>query len=505
MKARLVSVFLCIIAFVLSMLMLLKLIENPLNNIPDIMDTPTSENTEGTTPEPDSSLATDVTSMEGVMALAKETGAFFETLAYGADKSATAMSDLLIKWKNAAVYLTDSAEDAAGGAYYNALYTSLRDFTAQLPESPAAFSAAAGAVLRTVEGAKVQATEETQKRYPSLDTSENGTLALSLLSLFSAAQKSADTLRVSFGGEVAMGDFIGSSLYQSKYTAEGANNPLAGISPVFATDDLSIVSLTAPLTAYTVPEVAASEAFRGSAAQAYAAFLKDAGVDVVSLATCRITDFGKTGYDDTVNALTSVGITVSEADTCTYLESPVGKVAVISFDLGGKDNTPFTEIPRAMISEAREAGATIVITYFHMDTATMTANKANTLRAAADAGADLVLSSHNESYQGILTRGEDRTALVVSPGALSNAALDVKARDAFLFTQSFSVSSQGVTPKPITLYAVSTGKNADAPFEPTLGLDAGSVSSLSSAMAAALVNYDGRATETDLTYALITK
>lgn len=507
MKARLSGVLLCIGAFVLSMLLLLHLIENPMTTVPEMGENPEStvednpEDQEGDTPSTD--VSTDVTSIEGVMAVAKETQNFFDTFATSLEVSADSLSSMLTKWHNAALYLEERANDKPGAALYTALETVFTEYTEALPTDAESFAQKTRQALDALIAVLIDEEGEASGRYPVLDTEENGNISLTLLRLWRASEKTPGSVTVTFGGEVAMGDYIGTSSYQETYAVEGARSPLRGLIPVFATDDLSIVSLGAPLTTYTVPEVPATEAFRGSAVEAYAKHLKDGGVDMVLLSTCHIRDFGETGYNDTKAALEKAGLTVVEDGTVTYFDTTAGKVAVIAHDLTAQGDVRYTEIPKAKITEAKQNGAVLVITYFHTAEAEeTTAALANTLRDAAINGSDLVLASHEENIQGILLGGEEKTtSLVFSPGQLSYAAKTEAEKYSFLYQQSFSVSEDDTADNSRLIYGVNNHSVGKKPtFAPTLMIGAQGSAPIRSTLSAALPNFQGRPAQGELTY-----
>lgn len=508
MKARITGVLLCIGAFFLSMLLLLHLIENPLTKTPDVSGTPSDE---GSSQGGDNTanVTTDVTSIEGVMSVAKETQAYFETVSGQLSTEKLSLSDMVVKWHNAALYLKERANDTAGAAYYTALSTAFSAFDEAKPVTPADFALTSSELLSAVGAAAVTEEGEPSGRYPDLDFSENGNVAATLLRFWLKEQKPTGSVTVTYGGEVAMGDYIGASTYQNLYAVDKAQSPLKALIPVFSTDDLSIVALNAPLTTYTVPEVAATEAFRGSAVEAYAKHLKDAGVDAVLLSTCRVHDFGDTGYADTKAVLAAAGLTVVEDSTPVYVNTPAGKVALLAFDLSTLGDVRYTEVPKSKIAEAKNAGARLVVTYFHAaDSEKTTETLVNTLRDAAENGADLVLSSHSASMEGILLSQTNQAALVFSPGRLSYAADTSGERDTFLFRQSFALSADGepATASERFIFAVDNhASDETAPFAPSLMLAAEDASRVQSTLLAALPNFKGRVADGDLTVVSIQK
>lgn len=510
MKARLLSVLLCIGAFVLSMFLMMNMIETPLRTTPQVGEGTgiTDDDSDGDTDDGKSELVTDVSSVEGVKSVAKETVEFLETLAFGREKSLTfggSFKNLLTKWENAAAFL-QGAGDAAGAECYHTLAAVWREIQEKPFSDTAAFMARVPAFLARLSAATPQTTDGL---YPVLDTDANGTVSLAMLAACRLQNIKTDRIHVTFGGNVAMGDLIGSNHYEKLYAKEGAQSPLAGVSAVLGTDDLSIVSLDNALTTSTSSTVAVTDAFRGKFTETYATMLAEAGVDVVSLATCHVNDFGEAGYADTKNALESAGITVAEDGKIAYFEAPAGKVAILSYNLTGQPNVRYTAVPQAQIAEAREAGAVLCIVYFHMGNPTnpdynaaITAAMANTLRDAADNGADLVLCSHTNVIQGMLLRGDDpRTALCFSPGNLSYAESvdEGTSTDALLYAHSFVISAGTAIPSERTAFCLNNNSvGAGATFAPALYLDTANVTRIGAALTAMHPNFEGHLTEGDL-------
>lgn len=511
MKARLTGVFLCIGAFVLSMIMLLNLIKEPAAQIPDIGDDKPPV-TDPTTPDegedaPVPGVATDVTSIEGVMSVAKETQVFFDAMATDAAVSVEDMDEMLVKWENAALYLKERAADSQGAALYTTLASVFDNYTAELPKDSSDFATKLSGALSTLSSAAIEETGEKTGRYPTLDADPNGNVAMTLLRLWQAGATTAGSVTVTYGGEVAMGDYLSASTYQEIYATEDAKSPLKGLVPLFATDDVSIVSLSAPLTSYTNPDVAASEAFRGSFAETYAKHLKNAGVDVVLLSTCHVKDFGDTGYADTKAALEKAGLTVAEEGAVTYFNTTAGKVAVLAYDMSEKGDVRYSEVPKAQIKEARDAGAVLVLTYFHgTEEKEVSAAFANTLRDAADNGSDLVLSSHAANIQGILLRGEEKIPLLFSPGHLSCGAESDTNGDTYLYRESFSVVEGDEVDRSRYIYAVNNHSTGEKPnYAATIALSGKVAARVQSTLSAALPEFrqEERVTSGDLTYVCV--
>ena len=509
MKARLTGVFLCIGAFVLSMLLLLQLFNQTINQGAVL-----GENTQDEVLPPVSGedsytdLSSEVKTLDDVKTLAVETQNYFSALATLGEAPSVELSAMIQKWHNAASVLKNDYADASGGAYYTALETAFSEYTSNPPTDVASFSEMTLSVLDALSVAQ-SAAQGDVGRYPVLDLSEEGQVAMALLRLRNASENTASSITVTFGGEVALGDELGKDSYKEKYGLENAKNPLSGLIPVFATDDLTIVSLAAPLTAASSENASVKNAFRGASAETYALHLKQAGVDAVILSTCHIRDFGNVGYDDTVKALTDAGLKVVEEGVSAVVSTDAGKVAIHTFDLSRHDVR--RKDVESAVAETKEQSPILNVVYFHTsdEEGKLQAN-VNALRAAADAGADLVLSSHGAAPEGLLFRGEDQTALVLSPGQLSRAIPSERVEGetlTFLYQQSFEIENAQVKEKTIPqLFAVNNHAfDEAAPYAPSLALKSATVQELSELLVGSPDGYEGRVTDGDVSFVSLSK
>ena len=515
MKSRLASVVLCVIAFILSLVLMLHLIELSGHTPPDVGDGTKTDPTQVTDPVSDSTpedVSVLVTSEDGVLALAKESRDFITRLATGTDKNyTTALPKLIQKWQNAADYLSEN-KNPAGAEVYRTLAEVFDTISSTPFADTADFNARMPGFLNALDTAYAGLTDQNELLFPMLDTGASGDCALACLSVFRQQIVKPGTITVTFTGEISMGDYLNKNDYYDKYAETGVN-PLGGVSPVLLTDDISFAALDAPLTTSTEPTVAASAAFRGKKVDTYATYLKEAGFDVISLSGCHLRDFGDAGYEDTKTALEKAGLTVAENGKIAYFDAAAGKTAILSYNLIGQGDVRYTEVPKAQIAEARENGAKLVIVYFHTSSVSgdnqASAAMANTLRDAADNGADLVLCSHSPEWLGILEQEHDgvRTPLLLSPGPLSYGAdLNAGTTRAYLVSQTFTMADSPAAPGTLRIFPIDNHSvGADKTCAPELFLDSETAQELANELYAALPEYAGRLTEGALNFVQITK
>lgn len=392
-------------------------------------------------------------------------------LAYQEDKEyQEAMSELAERLDNAAEYLK-SDEDFAGATYYARLAGILRDVLSTPFTDNASFSTRVSAMLTEIENtypADRPENDETLAHLPTLDTDANGKLTLAMLSVYNRQKKDqANTLVLTFGGNLVLGDTLLGAENDSSFKAKQENAlyafPFYGLSSVLLNDDVSFANLKAPLTT----SITARKDGAVKGLPAYAALLKNGGMDVVSLSDGNLLNYGENGKTDTKNALSTSGVLYSDEGTVCYYPSKLGKVAYISYDITDEcKRTDYTfDAPKTDIAAAKADGAVFVIVHFNWITTcnddwdpSMT--QALTAKSAVDNGANFVLGTYPgaimalEQYNGV--------SILYSPGDLVN--LNAQDSRTFLYQQSFSLSANGkAVPGEITLYPVAASAEDGSP------------------------------------------
>lgn len=205
---------------------------------------------------------------------------------------------------------------------------------------------------------------------------------------------------LSFAGDCTLGNFKND--YGSEYSFMGVvgdnyDYPFAKVQPWFSTDDFTLVNFEGTLTNYTG---ATEKTFNFHAPPEYAAILTAGSVECVSLSNNHTYDYGQTGYEDTVNALTDEGISFAETNgTCLYTTESGLVIGVYAnqfyFDL---------EDMQAGVASLQEVGAEIVICSFHWGIEkeySPNGDQVYYAHAAIDAGADIVFGHHPHVLQPI--------------------------------------------------------------------------------------------------------
>ncbi len=463
MKNKIICLVLCVVALAFSMLLLIRTIEAPEyvreekkeeTKLPEQPSVPTG-------PQPVELTDT------GAAAFASRIEDFILRLAYGEDKSFE--SDVKYILENAervSSWLLENGD--RNGAEYMETVLSLFERAGEGFETDAEFSADVSALLSDVDAAsKKVLNSENSSLYPKLDTDIGGSLTLALLSIHDAKIQSAldpaSTFTVTVGGTALLGDRLGTAddkSFKAAYDASEYSFPLYKLSSVLKNDDASFITLLSPLTESSDSLVL--DPTKGDPEYAKSLI----GVDAVSLAPTEVMDYGETGYNDTVTALTDAGIVSSQNAGLGTLDTAFGKIAYITYDftdedvsIAGKDRSVATI--RQAVEAEEENGADLVVVMLHWNTRRResTAFSADYLgnvispyeqhfdafnkeiaRAAISAGADLVVGTGAHVLQGIeLYRGK---YIVYNTGNLSySGTLDTEEPNtaySFIFSQTFT-------------------------------------------------------------------
>lgn len=477
MKSRIISVCLCLVALGLSMLMTVKLINSDGYVPPEKHNENKNDKTDIGSLAPSVNTEVELNN-EAIASFAHTVESFVDRMAYSADKSYEAELDNVIK--NLDRISKHLAEDSAGdkdvAEYLDALSSAFK--TARDGFSgDSDFSAKVSDILGDLES-RALLLDDSSKLYPRIDTAASGKMTLALLSMYErqSIPKDGTAFTVTVGGGALLGDELGTS-ESMKFATQFKNSkyayPFHAISAVTASDDMTFISLEAPLTTATDSE--STNPVKG--APEYAANL--IGIDAVSLASSRVMEYGQIGFDETIKSLKDNSPAGSDIlySVQTSSQSKVtdfGKIVYITFDL---TDTPVTdeqkEINKQVIKNAvtneRENGADVVIALLHWNTRQRKGETDDYLGAATSeyeahfdaynkeiaraaigdgkSGADLVVGYGARVAQGIEKR--NNKMIVYNPGDLTySGSLDPEKKNtdlAFLFRQTFVKDSVGVT------------------------------------------------------------
>ena len=205
---------------------------------------------------------------------------------------------------------------------------------------------------------------------------------------------------------------MSSSIFGKELKKQGGdiNFYLRNVKSILQSDDLTIVNFEGTLAeSVTIPSSKKNNEFLFLAPTEFAKTLPDNGIEAVSLENNHVYDFGESGYQSTVNALTEQGVVYCNKSTLGVYETQGIKIGMLAYQTfnGGYDEI-YASMP-ADIENARAKGCDIVIVSYHWGAEKdyhPNENQKKLAHATVDAGADLVLGHHShrinpiEEYKG---------------------------------------------------------------------------------------------------------
>lgn len=213
------------------------------------------------------------------------------------------------------------------------------------------------------------------------------------------------TPTISAAGDCTLGteeSFGYEGTFPAAWDAAGGDGSvfLAGVQPIFAHDDLTVVNLEGPLTTRGERQEK-TFAFRGD--PAYVELLKDGSVEAATLANNHSYDYGSDGFWDTFKDLGDNGIMpfgYEESQLVTVKGIPVGLVGINVLEGGAPD------LLLSEMKKVKDKGARLVVVYFHWGSELETRPDEDQIylaHLAIDQGADLVLGAHPHVIQPLET------------------------------------------------------------------------------------------------------
>lgn len=280
----------------------------------------------------------------------------------------------------------------------------------------------------------------------------------------------ATTITLSFAGDCTLGtdeSFDRSTSFNAKYDAvDDPSYFFANVADIFANDDATIVNMEGTLTDSTTR---ADKTFAFKAAPEYAQILVEGNVEAASLANNHSHDYGEKSYTDTIEAVEAVGIPTFGYDRIAYLDVKGVKVALIgTYELA--EGAGIKDEMLSNINAAKEAGAQVIVVYFHWGTERETVPDSVQMElghAAIDAGATLVVGSHPHVIQGIEEYNGHQ--IVYSLGNFCfGGNKNPSDKDCMIFQATFTVQGDHVTTDsteviPCSISSVSSSNN----YQPT--------------------------------------
>ncbi|MBR3972575.1 MAG: CapA family protein [Oscillospiraceae bacterium] len=203
---------------------------------------------------------------------------------------------------------------------------------------------------------------------------------------------------LTFTGDCTLGtnrDSWNNQYHFIKLIGEDYDYPFANVVEYFENDDFTMINLEGVLAE---SGSAAGKRFTFRGPTAYTQIMTGSSVEAVTLANNHTEDFGKAGYQSTVEALQGAGITYVEKNASAIYTTEGGLTiglyaGAFNFDMGDI---------KSEIKNLRSQGADIVVCAFHWGTegAYRPNNTQQSIaRQAIDAGADIIYGHHPHVLQ----------------------------------------------------------------------------------------------------------
>ncbi len=208
---------------------------------------------------------------------------------------------------------------------------------------------------------------------------------------------------ISAVGDCTLGtdvNFSQNTSFDAYYSLYGSTYFFEKVRDILNSDDSTFANFEGTLTT-SDQRANKTYAFKGD--PSYTDILKDGSIDVVTLANNHSSDYGDSSLTDTKHALEDAGIRWCEGDHIAYQDLNgilTAYIGIYSLDNGV---TKLDQVKNT-IAAAKDAGADLIIVEFHWGNelvAQVDEYQTQLAHAAVDAGANLVLGSHAHILMGI--------------------------------------------------------------------------------------------------------
>ena len=211
-------------------------------------------------------------------------------------------------------------------------------------------------------------------------------------------QTEGERFLLSFTGDSTLGcglNYIGTEFSFQSLAGEDYSYPYKNVVSYFKNDDMTFANLEGPLTDEGYP-AQKKHAFRGP--ESYVNMLTENSVDLVSLANNHSLDYGKIGYETTMQVLDQAKVPFVERDKAKIVTLDrgltVGVYGVVYYRIDEK------ELKAAIDTLKRQTDLVIVAAHWGAEGSYYpTREQVSLAHAAIDAGADIVWGHHPHVLQ----------------------------------------------------------------------------------------------------------
>lgn len=263
------------------------------------------------------------------------------------------------------------------------------------------------------------------------------------------------SITLSFAGDVTMGNYIGSTGngtfdYEFENQDKSYSYFLKNVKHIFENDDISIVNLEGTLTNSKVGNKNKQFAFKGN--PAYVNILKEGNIEAVSIANNHSLDYFEVGLEDTKSTLKDGGINYFGLGEESLIEVKGIKVGFLAYNGWDSNyNEKYLEEIKSDISELKENGANLIVTYFHWGVESAyypNETQKNIAHFAVNNGANLVVGSHPHVLQGIEKYKSEDDEYRYIAYSLSNFCFggnkNPKDKDSMIYQQTFNFEGENL-------------------------------------------------------------
>ncbi len=210
---------------------------------------------------------------------------------------------------------------------------------------------------------------------------------------------SYELVTVDFTGSLTLGSMLGSDTFGTfnKHVQEqGPEFFLQDLSDYLREDDLTVSVCDSVLSdSNSLEPVTKTDPEWSRGPVSNVDIFKRGGIELLSVASQRIQDYGEQGYTDTVQAIFSNGLAMIPENDYVRYEFSGMSAAVISGILGEDDDAV-----RELVKKARETSDLVAVYMFDTETGYQpSAAKAEAFRSFIDAGADIVAGTNGRNLQ----------------------------------------------------------------------------------------------------------
>lgn len=207
---------------------------------------------------------------------------------------------------------------------------------------------------------------------------------------------------LSFVGDCTLSSSKGGTGYSDKIAGD-YSYPFSNVIDYLSTDDFSLANLECTISDRNMYSTGGTFTFLTPSK--HLEILKEGNIEFVNTANNHSTDFGQPGLDSTYAALDEVGIAYGKAGETAIFNTESGLCIGIycePFNIMGKKNDQIIASVTEGIDKLKQDGAEVIIAVFHFGSElhySIDDSESIPARAAIDAGANIVYSSHPHVLQ----------------------------------------------------------------------------------------------------------